>query len=99
MTEYKHIIEFNGIKVYIPIELADGGDDEAIKEYIRDYVKSHVHCQRLADELIPEQGMAESFARLGDSRQHWVNINADSAAFTRVKGMPEIEMTLKRKEE
>ena len=99
MIDYKHAIHFDGIEIRIPRELAEGGDDEAIKDYIRENIKSHVHCQQLADKLLVEYEMGEQLHLIGKSRQEWVGIRADMNALTRVRGMPEIEIVAKDPEE
>ena len=96
MINYKHGIQFDGIDIHIPRELAEGGDDEAIKEYIRDSVKSHVHCQRLADSLLGEEGMQPTIQTIANSRQDWVNARADIEALTRVARMPELKTEMSK---
>ena len=93
MIDYKHRLHFDGIEIRIPRTLADCGNDEAIKDYIRENVKSHVHCQQLADGLIGEDKMGQQLHLIGQSRQDWVNINEDIIALTRASRMKEIRIT------
>ena len=95
--EYKYGIKLSGYNIWIPVELAEGDDDEAIKDYVRKTMKNYVRCQRLVNSMTEE--LAEGIHVLEESNQFWTSANADVAAIARVNRMPEIKMIQKSKEE